>query len=157
MKTMRYFTILVASTLTLAAAHAQQAAQVFSRSDIQQQLAKLLPGSQSKGSSGSTLGEYGTHALKLSLRSTSGGAEVHAHFDDVMVVLDGSATLVTGGTVVDAKTDSHGETKGKEIANGVRHTVSKGDILHIPAGTPHQLILPKNGQFDAFVVKVREP
>jgi quercetin dioxygenase-like cupin family protein len=35
--------------------------------------------------------------------------------------------------------------------------VKKGDILHIPAGTPHQLIISKGGFFTAFVVKVREP
>ncbi|MFP5234302.1 MAG: hypothetical protein ACLGSD_00245 [Acidobacteriota bacterium] len=91
------------------------------------------------------------------MRSKSGGAEIHAHFDDVMVVLGGSATLITGGAVVNAKTDAHGETKGTEIMNGVKHTLVKGDIIHVPAGTPHQLVLPPNGEFSAFVVKVREP
>lgn len=157
MKAAKFVAIVVASVCTCAAAQAQKSAQVFTRSEVHQQIDKLLPASRQKGSSGSTLGDYGTHSLKLSLRSKSGGAEIHAHFDDVMVVLDGSATLVTGGTIVNARTDAHGETKGKEIANGVKHTVAKGDILHIPAGTPHQLILSANGQFTAFVVKVREP
>lgn len=148
---------LFATSLSIATARAQKAAQVFNHAEIEQQVDHLLPVSQKKGSSGSTLGDYDTHVLKLSLRSKSGGAEIHAHFDDVMVVLGGSATLITGGSVIDAKTDAHGETKGASILNGVQHSVSKGDILHVPAGTPHQLILPPNGEFTAFVVKVREP
>ena len=157
MRAMEVLAVLSAAVLTHTAARAQDAAQVFSHAEVQQQIEKLLPASLKNGSSGSTLGDYGMHALKLSVRSTSGGAEIHAHFDDVMVVLDGSATLIAGGTVIGARTDTHGETKGKEIVNGVKRTIRKGDILHIPAGTPHQLILPKGGQFSAFVVKVREP
>lgn len=157
MKATRYFVLMCAASLGLSAAPAQSAARVFKQVQIQQKIDQLLPRSQKTGSSGSTLGDYGTHELKLSLRSKSGGAEIHAHFDDIMVVLGGSATLITGGSVLDAKTDARGETKGKEIVNGVKQSVSKGDILHIPAGTPHQLILPPNGQFTAFVVKVHEP
>lgn len=156
MKVAQCCAFLLATSLAFATAQAQKGAEVFSHAEIQQQVDQLLPASQKKGSSGSTLGDYGTHSLKLSLRSKSGGAEVHAHFDDVMVVLAGSATLVTGGSVVNAKTDAHGETKGTGIVNGVKRMVAKGDIIHVPAGTPHQLILAPNGQFDAFVVKVRE-
>lgn len=144
--------ILLACTV----ASAQHQAQVFSRTEVQQQIDRLTPVARQKGSSGANLGDYGSHALKLSLRGKSGGAEVHAHFDDVMVVLAGSATLVTGGTVVDATTEANGEEKGTSIRGGVTHLVVKGDILHVPAGTPHQLILGKGQMFTAFVVKVRE-
>lgn len=156
MKIMQLPAVLLTTLVALAGARAQKPAQVFSHTNLDRQFAELLPASQKKGSSGATLGDYGTHALRLSVRSVSGGAEIHAHFDDVMVVLDGSATLITGGAVVDPKTDAHGETKGKGIVNGVSRTVSKGDVIHVPAGTPHQLILAKGGTFSAFVVKVRE-
>jgi len=46
------------------------------------------------------------------VRTTSGGAEIHAHYDDLMIVEQGNATLITGGTVIDAKTDSDGEDQG---------------------------------------------
>lgn len=146
------FGILLACTMV----NAQDPAQVFSHTELKQQIDKLIPAAREKGSSGSTLGDYGRHSLKLSLRGKSGGAEVHAHFDDVMVVLDGSATLITGGTVVDAKTAADGEEKGTSIQGGTTHQVVKGDVLHIPAGTPHQLILGKGEMFTAFVVKIRE-
>ena len=71
-------------------------AEVFSSTQIHDQLAQLGLQGKAKGSSGSTLGDYGTHAIKLSERTVSGGAEVHAHFDDVMIVTEGKATLITG-------------------------------------------------------------
>lgn len=135
---------------------AQHQAQVFSHTSLSRQIDTLTSAARQKGSSGATLGDYGSHALKLSLRGKSGGVEVHKHFADVMVVLDGSATLITGGTVVDAKADPNGEEKGTSIKGGSTHQVEKGDILHIPAGTPHQLVLGKGQMFTAFVVKVRE-
>jgi mannose-6-phosphate isomerase-like protein (cupin superfamily) len=131
-------------------------AQVFSAADLQHQLATLAASAESKGSDGATLLDYPTHALKLSVRSETGGAEVHAHFDDVIVVTGGTAELVTGGTVIDARSGNDGETTGSGIRNGKSEYIAKGDIVHIPAGTPHQMIIPKGVTFSAFVVKVRE-
>jgi quercetin dioxygenase-like cupin family protein len=37
----------------------------------------------------------------------------------------------------------------------VTQTVSVGDIIHVPAGTPHQLLIAKGVLFSAFVVKIR--
>ena len=135
-------------------------AQVFTAAKLQQQLGSLAAPARQTGSSGATLGDYGSHALKLSLRGASGGAEIHAHFDDVMVITGGSATLVTGGTVIDAQSGADGETKGKGIRGGVRRKIAKGDLVHIPAGTPHQLLIDPGAArgtlFSAIVVKVRE-
>ena len=111
-------------------------AQVFSRTGVESQLAALVTAAKASGSSGTTLGDYRSHAIKLSVRSASGGAEVHAFYDDIFVVTEGKATLVTGGTVVNAKTDSDGETKGSSIQNGRSQTIVQGDIIHIPAGMP---------------------
>jgi len=130
--------------------------QVFSRTGVESQLAVLVTAATASGSSGTTLGDYRSHAIKLSVQSASGGAEVHAHYDDIFVVTEGKATLVTGGTVVNAKTDSDGETKGSSIQNGRSQTIVQGDIVHIPAGTPHQLTIADGNVFGAIVVKVRE-
>ena len=131
-------------------------AHVYSKTDIQYQLAQLAGQAKDKGGSGTTLGDFGSHAFKLSVRSSSGGAEIHAHFDDVLVVTEGGATLITGGALVDPHTESGGESKGTSILNGVTQTVSVGDIIHVPAGTPHQLLIAKGVLFSAFVVKIRE-
>jgi mannose-6-phosphate isomerase-like protein (cupin superfamily) len=139
-----------------AAAQSAAKAQVFSSSDIHGQLTQLAEQAKAKGSSGAILGSYGSHVIQLSARTASGGAEIHAHFDDVMLVTEGSATLVTGGTVVDGHTNSDGETHGTSIKDGVSQTVSVGDIIHVPAGTPHQLLITPGTSYSAIVIKVKE-
>jgi mannose-6-phosphate isomerase-like protein (cupin superfamily) len=129
--------------------------EVFSNKDIASQLSSLAQKAKPSGSSGATLGDYKSHAIKLSVRTGSGGAEIHAHYDDIFVVTEGQATLVTGGTVLDGKTNADGETAGSKIQNGTSQTIAKGDVVHIPAGTPHQLLLDGN-IFSAIVIKVKE-
>jgi mannose-6-phosphate isomerase-like protein (cupin superfamily) len=129
--------------------------EVFSNKDIASQLSSLAQKAKPSGSSGATLGDYKSHAIKLSVRTGSGGAEIHAHYDDIFVVTEGQATLVTGGTVLDGKTNADAETAGSKIQNGTSQTIAKGDVVHIPAGTPHQLLLDGN-IFSAIVIKVKE-
>jgi mannose-6-phosphate isomerase-like protein (cupin superfamily) len=131
-------------------------ADVFSGRDVTSQLSALVQAAKGPGSSGATLGDYKSHSIKLSTRTASGGAEVHAHYDDIFFVTGGKATMVTGGSVVNAKTDTDGETKGSRIENGQSETIAKGDVVHIAAGTPHQLILAPGGTYSSIVVKVRE-
>lgn len=131
-------------------------AQVFSGDDVAAQLKTLVQAAKPSGSSGATLGDYQSHSIKLSVRTASGGAEIHAHFDDIFVVTEGKATLITGGTLVNVKTGSDGESKGSSIDGGKSETIAKSDIVHIPAGTPHQLIIAPGEVFSTIVVKVRE-
>lgn len=131
-------------------------AEVFKGKDVESQLTALLAKARPSGSSGATLGDYRSHAIKLSVRTASGGAEIHEHYDDIFVVTGGSATLITGGTVTDPQTGADGEIKGKSIQNGKSQTIAKSDIVHIPAGTPHQLIIAPGSTFSTIVVKVRE-
>jgi len=144
--------LLAAPTFAQAPVHAE----VFSGRDVTSQLATLLDAAKGHGSSGATLGDYKSHAIKLSVRTASGGAEVHGHFDDILFVTGGSAKLITGGTIVDSKTGADGEIKGSRIDDGAAQTIAKGDVVHIPAGTPHQLILAPEETFSAIVIKVRE-
>jgi mannose-6-phosphate isomerase-like protein (cupin superfamily) len=130
--------------------------EVFTAAQLHGRLMQLAQQAKANGSSGYTLGDYGSHALMLSDRTASGGAEIHAHFDDVMVVMDGKATLVTGGEVIDARPGSNGETKGSGIRNGFVQSVAVGDVVHIPAGTPHQLLIAPGTRYSALVIKVKE-
>jgi mannose-6-phosphate isomerase-like protein (cupin superfamily) len=70
------------------------------------------------------------------------------------VVVSGSAALLTGGTIVSPRTESPGEIRGTGIEGGVKRAVGAGDIIHIPANTPHQLLVEKGKPFAYFVVKV---
>jgi mannose-6-phosphate isomerase-like protein (cupin superfamily) len=154
---MRLISILALTVLTISSyASAENKTEVFSGKDLTSQFATLLQTAKASGSSGATLGDYKSHAIKLSVRTASGGAEVHTLYDDIFVVTAGKATLVTGGTVIDPKGEIDGETKGSGIQNGESQAIVQGDIVHIPAGTPHQLIIAAGGTFGAIVVKVKE-
>ncbi len=154
---MKLIPILAIATLTFPCfSQTPSTAQVFSGSEVASQISALVPAARATGSSGTTLGDYKTHAIKLSVRNASGGAEVHAHYDDIFIVTRGKARLVTGGTVLNAKTGNDGETKGSGIQDGKLQPIVKGDIVHIPAGTPHQLLLAPGDVFGAIVIKVRE-
>ena len=154
---MRPTLVITMAALTISCcAQAPSKVEVFSGQSVTSQLTTLVQAAKSSGGSGATLGDYKSHAIKLSVRTTSGGAESHAHYDDIFLVTEGKADLVTGGSVVNAKTDSDGETKGSSIQNGNTQTIAKGDVVHIPAGTPHQLILAPGSIYSSIVMKVRE-
>lgn len=135
-----------------------QPAEYHSAAERKQSFAKLAADAKAKnsGSTGADWGTYQNHALKLSYRRGNGQAEVHVHLADIMVVTGGSATIITGGTVVEPKNDNPNEIKGKSIDGGTRQVLKDGDIIHIPAGTPHQLLLDQGTDFQAFVVKVHD-
>jgi mannose-6-phosphate isomerase-like protein (cupin superfamily) len=146
----------MAAVAVTCAGQTKPVAQVFSARDVQSELVSLVQAAKTAGSSGAVLGNYPSHSIRLSVRTASGGAEAHAHYDDILVVTQGSATLITGGAIENAQIDSDGETKGKDIRNGQTRTIGKDDIVHIPAGTPHQLIIAPGGVFSSIVVKVKE-
>jgi len=56
---------------------------------------------------------------------------------DIIHVLEGSATLVTGGATVDPKTIASGEIRGREIQGGESCRIAKGDVIIIPNGVAH--------------------
>jgi len=93
------------------------------------------------------------YKVMLSERLKGGEAEVHATDTDVFNILSGSAVFVTGGTVVGAKTTAPGETRGAGIEGGEVRTLAPGDVLVIPAGTPHWFKSVEGG-CKYFVVKI---
>jgi glc operon protein GlcG len=94
---------------------------------------------------------YMVHASR---RDGAGKAEVHTRDTDIIYVLDGSATFVTGGTVVDGQTTAPDEIRGASIASGETRKLAKGDVVIVPNGTPHWFQQVK-GPFTYYVVKVR--
>jgi mannose-6-phosphate isomerase-like protein (cupin superfamily) len=109
-----------------------------------------------EGAASSKLNEYPNSFTMIALRGRNGGAEVHEEYADFFFVVRGSAKLLTGGTVQDGKTVSPGEIRGKSVLNGVETSLNQGDIVHIPATVPHQLLLPGGATFLYFVIKVKE-
>lgn len=88
-------------------------------------------------SKGEPLVETGFYKVHASLREAPGRAEVHVRDTDIIYVIDGSATIVTGGRVVDPSTASPDEIRGRAIRDGVEQALAKGDVFIVPSGVPH--------------------
>ena len=93
------------------------------------------------------------YKVQTGRRVMAGQAEVHAADTDIFYVTEGSATIVTGGTAVNGKTTGPGETRADKISNGVARRLTKGDVIVIPAGIPHQFT-EVTGTFLYFVIKI---
>lgn len=70
-------------------------------------------------------------------RGMQRGAEMHAMTNHVFIIVDGEAEFVTGGTLIEPREISPGQIRGRGIEGGVTHHLSKGDVIAIPANTPH--------------------
>jgi hypothetical protein len=61
---------------------------------------------------------------------------VHLKDTDIIYVVEGSTTFVTGGTVVDGKTTAPDEIRGATVRDGATRRLVKGDVIIVPNGTP---------------------
>ena len=114
----------------------------------------LAPKLNEQKSAGQPLANLGTHTFSISHREGDGKVEVHEKMNDVFVAETGEATLLVGGEMVGGKQAKPGEWLGDSIKGGVKRRLSPGDIVHIPARMPHQLLIPAGKEFTYFVVKV---
>jgi mannose-6-phosphate isomerase-like protein (cupin superfamily) len=64
-------------------------------------------------------------------------AAIHSTEAELFYVIDGAATLVTGGQLVDGQQQNPQNQTGKGISNGASQHVAKGDFMLVPEGTPH--------------------
>jgi mannose-6-phosphate isomerase-like protein (cupin superfamily) len=108
---------------------------------------------QGDGAASDTLREYPGHCAMLLFRSRDGAAEVHENFADVFYVLDGHATLVTGGAVAGAASIGPGEIRGSSVEGGRRQELRAGDVAHVPAGLPHQMLLRGEQTLTCLVIR----
>ena len=89
-------------------------------------------------------------------RDKAGQVEVHDKETDVLYVIDGDATFVTGGTMIGGKVTKAGQSLGTDIKGGDIHQLSKGDVIVVPAGVPHWFKeVPQSVSY--YVVKVLKP
>src|SRR5262249_41937149 len=102
---------------------------------------------------GGLLLDAGAYKLDAGRRDSPGEVEYHAHTVDVMHVVDGNATVVTGGEMLGARSVGDGEIRAQSVTGGHEHELSTGDVLAVPAGVPHQFTRVSH-PFLYFVVKV---
>jgi mannose-6-phosphate isomerase-like protein (cupin superfamily) len=81
-------------------------------------------------------------------------AEVHRTLADFITVRSGGGEVVVGGTIVDARSESVNELRGRAIQGGTRYTLAAGDMLYIPANTVHQFFVAPGTRFTITIVKI---
>ncbi len=84
---------------------------------------------------GQVIGDNGL--IVLANRAVQRGAEMHDKTNHVFIIVDGEATFVTGGKLIKPNVISPGQTRADGIEGGQVHHLSKGDVITIPANTPH--------------------
>jgi mannose-6-phosphate isomerase-like protein (cupin superfamily) len=99
--------------------------------------------------------EVGDYKIHASRREGPGLVEVHTRDTDIAYVLQGSATLVTGGAALGLKEIGTEEFRGSAIEGGTTRQLNPGDVVVIPNGTPHWFKQVK-APFLYYVVKVRQ-
>jgi glc operon protein GlcG len=92
--------------------------------------------------------------VEASHRTEPGAVEVHTQDTDILYILEGSATLVTGGKLVDGKVIEPEEVRGSDTVGGETRDIAKGDVIVIPNGTPHWFKEVK-APVNYYVIKVR--
>jgi glc operon protein GlcG len=118
----------------------------FERSRVDEAFSKgaiLLDGSDGRN-----------YMVHTSRREKPGQAEIHTKDTDVIYVLDGTATFITGGDAINAQTTAADELRGESIRNGQTRQIAKGDVIVVPNGVPHQFAQVTD-PFLYYVVKVR--
>jgi len=101
------------------------------------------------------LGDFPNDLFLLAHREADGTPELHETQADVFFVQSGSATLIVGGTLVNAEVTAPHEKRNGTIQGGVRRKLSPGDVVRIPANVPHQILLDGAREFTYFVIKIK--
>lgn len=149
-------TVLLALCLAAAAlpAGAPAGFEHWKAAELQGFTERLAPKINAQKIATQALGSYGNHSFLIAHREGDGEAELHETQNDVFVVESGQGTLVVGGTVVNPRTTAPHEVRGSSIRGGDRVPVAVGDVLHIPAKVPHQMLVATGQQITYFVVKI---
>jgi mannose-6-phosphate isomerase-like protein (cupin superfamily) len=101
------------------------------------------------------IAEYPNDVIWEVHRAGDGAPEFHETEADIFFVQSGSGILVVGGTLIGADTVAPHELHNGTIQGGIRRKISAGDVVRIPAKTPHQVLLDGAKEINYVVVKAR--
>ena len=145
MKIVLLASVILASTVVASASQAVSNATYVDHDKVAAAIAK-----------GGPLATGQDYAVSIGRRTAAGQVEIHEKETDTFYVLDGDATFITGGIMMGGTARVPGQQVGTEIQGGQTHHLSKGDVIVIPAGTPHWFKeVPTTVSY--YVVKVIKP
>jgi len=103
---------------------------------------------------GAVLVNNGNYMVHASRRDAEGQVEVHVKDADIIYMLEGTTTFITGGEMVGGQTTAPDEIRGTSVRGGETRKLTKGDVIVVPKGTPH-CFREVSGPVLYYVVKVR--
>ena len=105
---------------------------------------------------GAVLVNDGRYQVHASRREASGQVEVHVKDTDIIYMLEGTTTFVTGGRMIGGQTTAPDEIRGPSVEGGDTRVLKAGDIIIVPKGTPHWF-KDVSGPVLYYVVKATAP
>ena len=126
----------------------------YSQKDLQVYERRLKPRVNQYEQQAEQLGDFGNHTAWIAHREADGLVEVHENWSDLVFVVSGTASLRVGGELRQPYVESPGELRGKNGVGGTLHVVHQGDVVNVPAGIPHQFLVPPGQQITFFTMKI---
>jgi mannose-6-phosphate isomerase-like protein (cupin superfamily) len=122
--------------------------QFFSAAQLKAQVAHPV-----KGIAGNQFLNGPGSIVYILRRDKTGEAEVHMAFNDIYVVESGHAKITVGGQVTGNRETLPTEWLGGDISGGTDYSLAPGDVLFIPAGAPHKVLVSPKGSITYVLVK----
>ncbi|HEY6467460.1 MAG TPA: cupin domain-containing protein [Candidatus Acidoferrales bacterium] len=134
---MRSFVISIALTIAAVAVVAQQPAAQTAPPEIKTYTSAVDVQALIAQKKAAPLLAAAPYSVNMEYRATVGPAAVHEREAEIFYIIEGTATLVTGGKLVNETRSNPTNLSGTAVEGGSSRTVSKGDFILVPEGTPH--------------------
>jgi mannose-6-phosphate isomerase-like protein (cupin superfamily) len=93
--------------------------------------------------------------FELIRRAVSGQPEVHARWDDLMIIRSGTGAILTGDSLVGSVYRAPGERAGGQFGKSYEIVLHVGDVIRIPAAVPHQVVVSGTQPLEYLLIKQR--
>ncbi|QOY89055.1 hypothetical protein [Paludibaculum fermentans] len=137
-----------------AAPQSPEGFRYWSKADFLSWKGKLQAKLAGKNVANQEIANWGNHSQLMVYRTGDGEVEIHEKQVDYFIVQQGEATLTVGGKATGTRVTGPGEQRGGTIAGGEKVTLKAGDIAHVPAAVPHQVVGTKDFLYAVLKVTV---
>jgi mannose-6-phosphate isomerase-like protein (cupin superfamily) len=103
------------------------------------------------------LANFGNQTAWVAHREANGLVEIHQEWSDLMFIVSGAGSLRVGGDMDRPYAESPGELRSATGRGGETRPLKPGDVINVPAGVPHQFLVPAGQQITFFTMKIARP